>query len=153
MSLYLFLPLFFSLLSLFFFFFFFLSLCLRLDMQPLLLLLLLLPFLFFSPPTPRPTFSWPGRDGHKRALDAEQWCCPHALSATSADSPSPGILLHSCFQLATDRTKKGKTTTAISLLSSRLFGFFHSLSRHWFVVRPPFRVVCACMLSFHLDRL
>ena len=93
---------------------------------------------FFSPPSPRPTFSWPGRDGHKRALDAEQWCCPHALSATSADSPSPRILLHSCLQLATDRTKREKQQQLFPF--SRL-GYLVSSTLHWFVVRPPFRVV------------
>lgn len=78
----------------------FLSLCLRLDIAPFFF------FLLFFPLPPLPTSSWPGRDGHKRALDAEQWCCPHALSATSADSPRSSTLVSNS---STDirRKKKG----------------------------------------------
>lgn len=123
----------------------FLSLCLRLDIAPFFFFF----FLLFFPLPPLPTSSWPGRDGHKRALDAEQWCCPHALSATSADSPRSSTLVSNS---STDirRKKKGKkkNNKPISLLV-QLF-CFHSLPGSVVSSAPPCCLCVCCQFIFRL---
>lgn len=110
------------------------------------LLLLLLPPFFPLPPLP--TSSSPGRDGHKRALDAEQWCCPHALSATSADSPRSSTLVSNS---STDirRKKRGRRKEQQAHFPSRPVILFSLSARLGRLLRPS--VLFVCMLSVHLS--
>lgn len=106
------------------------------------LLLLLLPPFFPLPPLP--TSSWPGRDGHKRALDAEQWCCPHALSATSADSPRSSTLVSNSSTDIRRKKKGGRRKEQQAHFPSRPVILFSLSARLGRLSSAPPCCLCVC---------